>query len=73
MKFEWEATDIKPGRRVWSENGSEQYIIGYDPANTGVSNLHLVSLADGMLARHGHTHGEMAKHLNECHMTPDQI
>lgn len=73
MKYQWELQDVTVGRRVWSHNKSEQYIIGYDPSVTTDSRHTLVSLSDGMMAVKNLTPFEMGNHLNSAEMIPDSI
>lgn len=73
MKYQWELQDVTPGRRVWSENKSEQYIIGYDASSTTNARLNLVSLSDGMMSVKDATPFQMGNHLNVSKMVPDSV
>lgn len=73
MKFVWELQDIKVGRRVWSANRNEEYIIGYDPSISNDNRYNLVSLLDGMVAIKDKSAFEMGGQLNSSSMIPDSI
>lgn len=50
MKIEWQAKDIKAGRRVGHPNHSEQWMIGYMGSMTSdEARWALISLSDGMI------------------------
>ena len=75
MKFIWEESDIKVGRRVWSHNMSESFIIGFDPSfhTQEYPSLLIVSLIDGMVVRSRLNHAEIASVLNEGSYRPDKV
>jgi hypothetical protein len=71
MRFTWEDRDVYPGRRVASHNRSEEYVIGYDPADVTDANFMLVSLADGQAVGRALTRAQMVGLLNDS--VPDPL
>lgn len=73
MRFQWEASDVRAGRRVVAQTGGktpEQYIIGYDAAVDSVASVTLTSLADGSLVCQRLTKQELATTLNDRNHAP---
>ena len=64
MKYIWEEVDIYIGRRVWSNNRTEEYIIGYDPSKPSDSNWAIVSLANGAMIVKNYREDKIVINLN---------
>lgn len=72
MKVEWEADDIKPGRRVGNPTRNERWIIGYLATVHTEERYVLISLSDG-LTKPPVTKGRMAIQLTEDCEIPAEL
>jgi hypothetical protein len=76
MKVEWQADDIKPGRRYGKPDTKERWLIGYvagtecleTPSKRYVS----ISLSDGMVTQ-SLTAADMAAVLNKYGYQPEEL
>ncbi len=73
MKYIWEPSDIKVGRRLRASSGSETFIIGYDATIISTDNLVLMSLSDGAISLSRQTYETMASELNSAKKCPLEI
>lgn len=65
MKFEWEVSDIIPGRVVGHPDRIERWMIGYRVTPGDGNEYVLVSMADGMVQAPLANTGAMAAMLNQ--------
>lgn len=73
MKFGWEASDIKIGRRVGNPGRQERWIIAYDPSSRSMARYAMVSLNDGMIASKDHTREQLASQLAATGEWPEEM
>jgi hypothetical protein len=73
MKYTWEPDDVVVGRRFFSHNGSEEYMVGYDISHHDGSKLCIISCIDGMVSHKKMSKTDVARHLNESECSPKHL